>query len=175
MGLGWVLVFNLGYFFSMRVGARPQLPATEFLLGIPEVGGYWLSRVIVSTLGTLIFFIVLVGLRVLVRVRWLAAALFIALFMAPQVLNSKHPLLEAPIWLAIYVIAAVAVVRFGLIVLGMATFTANTLLNVPYTLDFSRWYAGNSIVVLLSFVAIAAWGFYVSLGGQRLLKDDLFE
>ena len=72
-------------------------------------------------------------------------------------------------------IAAVAVVRFGLVVLATATFTANTLLNVPSTLDFSNWYALNSVLVLLGFVAIAAWGFYTSMAGQRLLKDDLFE
>jgi len=27
----------------------------------------------------------------------------------------------------------------------------------------------------LSFVAIAGWGFYTSLGGQKLWKDELFE
>jgi hypothetical protein len=29
--------------------------------------------------------------------------------------------------------------------------------------------------VAIGFVGIAAWGFYTSLGGQRLWKDDLFE
>ena len=175
MGLGWVLAFNVGYFFLMRAGARPALPSTEFLLGIPDAFGYWLGRFVVSILGTLIFFIILVVLRVLVRIPWLAGVLFIALFLAPKLLSSSHPMIEAPIWLIIYVIAAVAVVRFGLVVLATATFTANTLLNVPSTLDFSNWYALNSVLVLLGFVAIAAWGFYTSMAGQRLLKDDLFE
>jgi hypothetical protein len=66
-------------------------------------------------------------------------------------------------------------VRFGLIVLALGVLTVDALLNVPITLDFSNWYATRSLCVLLSFVVIAAWGFYTSLGGQRLWKEDLFE
>jgi hypothetical protein len=62
-----------------------------------------------------------------------------------------------------------------LIVLAMAVFTVDVLLNVPITLDFSNWYAGRVLCVLLGFVVIAAWGFYTSLAGQRLLKADIFE
>ena len=65
--------------------------------------------------------------------------------------------------------------RFGLIVLAAASFTANVLLNAPYTLDFSVWYTPNVIGVILSFVALAVWGFYTSLAGQRILNDELFE
>lgn len=46
---------------------------------------------------------------------------------------------------------------------------------MPYTVDFSNWYAANAFAVVLSYVAIAAWGFYTSLGGQSLLKEDLFQ
>jgi hypothetical protein len=53
--------------------------------------------------------------------------------------------------------------------------TVDVLLNVPITLDFSNWYAARSLSVVIGFVAIAAWGFYTSLAGQRLWKDDLFE
>jgi len=75
----------------------------------------------------------------------------------------------------IYGISAFAVVRFGLIVLASASFTANVLLNVPYVTDFSAWYAPNVAGVILCFAALAAWGFYTSLAGQRVLKDEFFE
>jgi hypothetical protein len=84
-------------------------------------------------------------------------------------------MIETPIWLVIYGIAALAVVRFGLIVLAMAVLTVDVLLNIPITLDFSNWYAGRALCVVLGFMLIAAWGFYTSLAGQRLWKDDLFE
>jgi hypothetical protein len=112
---------------------------------------------------------------VVFRNYWLAAALFVAILTAPKVLSSDHPLIEMPLWAIIYAIAALAVVRFGLIVLATAVFTANIFLNLPFTLDFSAWYATNGFAVLLFFVALAAWSFHTSLGGQRLWKAELFE
>ena len=175
MGMVWVLVFESGYLLDMRVGARPEFASTDFLEGARVTASWWLSNVVGSILGTLIFFFILVILRVIVRNRWLAAALFIVIFTVPHILSSDHPLIETPVWIIVYAIAAIAVVRFGLIVLATATFLANVLLNLPFTLDFSDLYAASSLCVLLSFVALAAWGFYTSLAGQHLWKDELFE
>jgi len=175
VGFSWVFTFVLGSFFLIRAGASPQFANAEFLEGVRESIALGLVRVVGSIQTTLIFFFLVVLLRVLVKNRWVAAAIFVLLFAAPKVLGSDHPLIETPIWLIIYGIAAFAVVRFGLIVLAMAVLTVDVLLNVPITLDFSNWYAARSLCVVLSFVVIAAWGFYTSLGGQRLWKEDLFE
>ena len=123
----------------------------------------------------MIFFFLIVLLRVLVKNRWLAGAIFVLLFTVPRVLGSEHLLIDIPLWLIIYGVAALAVVRFGLIVLAVAAVTVNFLVNVPITVDFSNWYAARSLCVLLIFVVIAAWGFYSSLAGQRLFKGELFE
>jgi len=109
-----------------------------------------------------------------VRNRWLAAVIFVVLFTLPKVAGSDHFLTDIAVWVSIYAIAAYAVVRFGLITLATACFVANVLLNVPVTQDLSRWYAPNVYFVVLVFVAIAAWGAYTSLGGKKLVKDDLF-
>jgi hypothetical protein len=45
--------------------------------------------------------------------------------------------------------------------------------NVPFTSDFSAWYAPTTILALLSVVALAAWGFYHSLGGQPIWKIEM--
>ena len=75
----------------------------------------------------------------------------------------------------VFGIAAYAVTRFGLISLAVAIFTANVLLRVPHTFDFGNWYATSALAVVLSFVAIAGWGFYTALGGRKLLNEDLFQ
>ena len=62
-----------------------------------------------------------------------------------------------------------------LMTLAVGVLTVDVLLNVPISLDFSNWYAARSLCVVLGFVLIAAWGFYTSLAGQRLWKEDLFE
>lgn len=175
MGLGWVLVYYGGYLFDIRLGERPLLPQPNLLEGARAAVSLWLGNIVGAILGVLMFFFVLVFLRGLVRNRWVAATLFVILFSIPNILASHHRLIDTPIWIIIYLIAAVAVVRFGLIVLATATFTANVLLNLPFSLDFSEWYAPTSLCVVLSFVALAVWGFFTALAGQPLVKEELFE
>jgi len=148
---------------------------TEVLSGLRPSIGLWLNNVVGAVYGVLMFFFVLVLLRVLVRNRWVAAALFVVLFTFPKILGSHNVPVDTVVWVIIYAIAAFAVVRFGLIALAMATFTANVLLNVPYTLNFSLWYAPIALCVVASFLVLAVWAFYVCLAGQRIFEKDLFE
>jgi hypothetical protein len=62
-----------------------------------------------------------------------------------------------------------------LIALGIGVFVADVLLNVPYSLDFSNWYAAHNLLLVFSFFAIGVWGFYLSLGGKKLIKDEFFQ
>lgn len=65
--------------------------------------------------------------------------------------------------------------RFGLITLAVAVFVANIMLNVPVTLDFSRWYATAAISPPLGILALGIWGFYTALGGQKLIKGEMLD
>jgi Protein kinase domain len=175
LGVFWSVVVGAGLLVLVRLGDTPQLPSTSLLLGGRQVAGIWLLNVVQCILGTLQFFFVLFLLRVALRNKWLAAGGFVAIWTTLNTLQGHHPEILAPVWLVVFSIAAFAVTRFGLITLAVAIFTANVLLNLPYTLDFSRWYATNALFVVLSFVAIAAWSFYLSLGGQKLWKEEAFE
>ena len=46
-----------------------------------------------------------------------------------------------------------------------ALFFINTSINVP-SFDFLAWYAGNTIVILLTLAAVAGFTFYTSLAGR---------
>jgi hypothetical protein len=72
----------------------------------------------------------------------------------------------------VYGIAAFALVRFGLITLAVAVFVADTMLNIPVTFDFSRWYAPNAMSVPIVVLALAGWAFWTALAGQKLIKGD---
>jgi len=175
LGLAWVLVFFVGYSFDIHVGERPLFPPLDYLEGARATLSIWLGNIIGALAGALLFFFLLVLLRVLVRNRWLAGGLFIVIFATPKILASAHPWIDGPVWAIIYAIAAFAVVRFGLIVLASAVFTANVLLNLPHSLDFGAWYTPNAVCVVLSFVAMAVWGFYSALAGQKVWKDELLD
>jgi hypothetical protein len=47
--------------------------------------------------------------------------------------------------------------------------TRPLLLAMPLTLDFSRWDAGRSMIAAGVFLALAVYGFRVSLGGKPAL------
>jgi predicted Ser/Thr protein kinase len=175
LGVVWSVVVSAGFLALKREGATPQLASTSLLVGGRQVVGIWLLNVVQCILGTLEFFFVLFLLRVLLRNKWVAAVCFVALFTTVKTLQGDHPQIMAPIWLVVFSIAAFAVTRFGLITLAVAIFTANILMNLPFTLDPSIWYATSAFAVLASFVALAGWGFYTSLAGQQLWKEGLLE
>ncbi len=174
LGIFWCLVFLAGYLFRMKDGGMPMIGSVSYMHGIRSTAGQLMSTTVVSLLGVMNFFFLLVLLRIVLRNRWLSAFAFVVLFTLPKVAGSHHPWNDLIVWSLIYGIAALAVVRFGLIALGMACLVANILLNIPATADFSRWYTFNVYAVVAVFVAIAAWGAYCSLGGKQLISDDVF-
>jgi hypothetical protein len=175
MGMSWLLVFEIGKLVDMQAGAPPQFPSNDYLMGFRIAAGTWVSTLFTSILGTLLFFFSLVLLRVLLRNTWFAVVAFIALFTVPKILGSHHLVVDALVWGTIYTIAAIGVVRFGLIVLGISSLMADVLFNLPYSWDFSNWYAAQTVFFVLIFVAIAAWGVYTSLAGKPLWKEELFD
>jgi len=64
--------------------------------------------------------------------------------------------------------------RVGFVTLGVGIFTTELLANVPLTLDFSAWYLSSVWLPLLAIGALAVWGFYCALAGQKLWKTELF-
>ncbi|HKS97605.1 MAG TPA: hypothetical protein VJV74_15930, partial [Terriglobia bacterium] len=175
LGVVWSVVISVGFLLFKRAGATPQLASQALLTGGRQMLGIWLLNVVLCILGTLQFFFVVFLARILLRNKWLAAAVFVAIWTAINAGSNGHVAIAVPMWVVVYTIAAYAATRFGLITLAVAAFTANVLLNVPYTLDFSAWYATDAFAILLSFVVLAGWGFYTALAGQRLFKEDLFQ
>jgi serine/threonine protein kinase len=172
LGVVWILIIQIRIIPMMHRGTSPNLLSTEYLMGGREALGAWLGQIPASIFSTLEFFILLFGLRFVLRKDWLAAIAFVAIFVA-QHSSGPYAAVELPAWLLVYAIAVLIVFRFGLIPLAVAIFTVNMLANVPLTLDFSAWYTTGTTLAFLSVVAVAGWGFYHSLGGQALWKVEM--
>jgi hypothetical protein len=147
----------------------------EYLLGARWAVGTWLAHLMYCVQSTLVFFFVLFLLRVLLRRGWLAGLAFVALFAATKLLGAEHLAAQIPTQVAVYAIAAVAVLRFGLVTLAAGILTVDLLLGLPMTASPSSWYASSTAFVFLSILVLASGAFYTSLGGQRLWKEELFE
>ena len=178
------MIIESTYIPLARLGASPSLSGGAYLLGGRQALGQWLLQVPQSIFGTLQFFFLLLGLKLLVeslfglvklkiaRSDWIAAVLFVGIWVLLQGLQSTHRAVEIPAIILVYGVLVLIVLRFGLVPLAVGVFTADMLANVPFTLDFSEWYASTALLALLSVVGLAAWGFYHSLGGAPLWTGE---
>jgi len=173
LGLTWILLFQLRYIPMMRLGAVPGLGSSEFLEGGRSALASWLGRIPGSIFSTLVFFFLLLVLKVILRKDWLAAIAFVAIYALPRGLTSTYVAADLPSQIVIYGVAVLIVYRFGLVPLAVAIFTANLLGSVPISSELTAWYTSSTLWALLSVVAIAGWGFYHSLGGDAVWQVDI--
>ena len=175
LGISWALIFEAARLALKHIGAEPDLSSPEFLLGTRQIIGACLAHVALSVQATLGFFFLMFVFRVLFRKPWLAALGFVAFWTVIKCWGEHHLLFSAPAWVLIYGIAAFVVLRFGFIALAVGIFTVDLIANVPIATDFSSFYIGAPIFVLVLIAAMAAWGCYAALGGQKLVKENLFD
>lgn len=173
LGVVWILVFAIRSIPLTHLGASPGFGSTDILMGGRQALGRWLRVWPQAIQTTLLFFMLLMGLRFVLRNRWIAAAAFVAIFAVPQGLQSSYKAIEFPAQILVYAIAALIMTRFGLVPLLVAIFTINMTGSLPLSSDLSMWYMPTSIAALVSLLAIAGWGFYHSLGGQPLWKLEM--
>lgn len=91
---------------------------------------------------------------------------------APVFHPPERPAIEWPTQIILYAALAAGALRFGLVALVAALFTANMLLDVAVTLNPSAWYFTNAGLALASFAALVIWGFSIALAGQTPWKAE---
>lgn len=176
LGCGWVLIFALYLVYLVHLNYVPQTGNYEFMTGVRQAIGCWLQRIATDGVqGTLIFFFVIFLFRVLLRNQWLAAGAFVLLFATMQSLKNEHFWMSFLAFGLVYSLAAVALVRFGLVSLSAALIVTDLLLGTPITANFSQWFVGSTIFVFASIAAVGLWAFHTALAGQKLWKEELFD
>jgi hypothetical protein len=175
LGVSWALIFAGISVIWKRIGATPGFGSSAFLMGPRQVVGTCLTHLAISIQATLGFFFLMFVFRVIVRKPWLAALVFVAFWTMTKAYGEHHLAIMIPAYVTVYGIAAFVVLRFGFIALAVGIFGADLLSNIPATTDFSSWYIGGSLFVLFLLAAMAVWGCYTALAGQKLVKENLFE
>ena len=82
----------------------------------------WFAQCGNSIQSALLFFLMIFVLRVILRRQWLAATVFTLIFTLMKLGATNYPWIDVPAQLMVYSIAAVVVVRFGLIALAAGIF-----------------------------------------------------
>jgi serine/threonine-protein kinase len=165
-------LYGLRYHLEGHFGAPPAGADTGYLGGGRLAISAWLNHVPDSISFTLVVFLLLFLLRVSLRKAWLGAAAFILLFTALKSLSSNYPSVEWPLQAVLYTGLALVALRFGLVALTAALYTADMTLNIPLTLNPSAWYFTAAALALATVAALAIWGFYTALAGQVPWKAE---
>jgi len=168
----WLLNSLIDVVWKPHLGA--WAPNQDIL--IPLAGGR--SSVALMFMGiphavreTLFFFFLIFLLRVLLRNQWLAAAGFAAIFASLDLVSGAHPRLDAAVSFVVLFGFAYVILRWGLLAFATTLLVAG-ISRVPLA-DTSSWYFGGTAIILAAAVALALWGFRISLGNQKLWTAEL--
>jgi serine/threonine-protein kinase len=165
-------LYALRFYLEARLGAPPLSGADAFLESGRIALSAWLVLIPGSVASTLLLFLILFLCRALLRNSWFAAAGFVLLFTAMKAVSSNYPGVEWPMQAILYAVLAAGALRYGLVTLVVALYTADLALNIPISLNPSAWYFTTGMLALASIAALAIWGFYTALAGQTPWKTD---
>ena len=166
------LGYRLGY------DTAPQVPELRLLLGTSSVIARTLNQVFNAVLNALFGVFGMVLLKMFVKREALASGLAIVLCLllaARGIFDGGAALVNGTAAVLMIAIIVLTIQRLGLVA-TMALFLVNFLTSATLvTLDPSKWFFGDSMLLIAMPVAIASYGFYVSRGGEPLLGKRLLD
>lgn len=157
---------QLAHLAPAWVGRAPGIDVS----GGPAVSAWSLVSEMLATAGFAVliatsFVLLVLLLLVLLRSRVLTAVVFAAIVMTLEIADSGFGLGLAFDLLAAG-IAAVVVLRFGLVAFVAMNYVRPLLDRVPLTFDPDLWYAGQSWLVLAVVAGIALYGYRTAVAGR---------
>jgi hypothetical protein len=111
--------------------------------------------------------------RLLARNEWRAGALYCLLIGVLNNLGISHAAIGSLFSAAVAALTVYILIRYGLVAVVVSLFVNALLLGFPLTLDFSKWYAGQSLLALATVLALAVLGFREALAGRALLREEV--
>jgi predicted Ser/Thr protein kinase len=151
---------------------------TNWDLNLSAVLGarHWIG-VIAAVLGGalrtgLIIFLVVFGLRVLLRRDFLAVLAAAVLFSVTESESLSEGWILFAIYLAVYGVLIFLLLRFGLVASITTVFIVNTFNTISLGASLKTWYTPPGLASLCVVLGIAIYAFWRSLGGRELIGED---
>ncbi len=110
--------------------------------------------------------------RTVLRSQWLAAGVVVVALAAMYAPNDVNPYIGWMVNILFFALMVGTLMRFGLLAVAVALFTAVFLNQFPLNTDLSVWYSSDVAFTVLVTVAIAVFGFRTALAGQPLFKTQ---
>jgi hypothetical protein len=160
--------------WSQAHGSGMNFGNVAFLMGFRSSLGVLLAEIPAAIRTALLFFLMLLIFRAILRSQWLAGAAFAAIMTSTIFFQSRASVVVSQTieGALLYSMIAICATRFGLVTLVVSFITLDIVDQLQVTTNASAWYFGIGVSVLAAFVALAVWSFRISIGSQRLIADD---
>ena len=170
--------FYLADLVPQWLGYPPDVPWFDFpatrLLGIRSAAFGIMQQVFAALLQPFILLFFLLLLYIILR-RDRLAALALWLICAVALSLTHGNLVGVPFACLAAFLFVWVLYRYGLLALISATFFLHLNIFFPITSELTAWYAGDFVPALVISLALAVYGFRVSLGGRSLFRGGLLE
>jgi serine/threonine-protein kinase len=175
-----VAAMLVALFTSIVIGWIGQPPQLTLNPGASQIGSNLFIRKFGDQLSSAIFlgfmslFLLLLFFVALRRERLAFGLLWLLLTLVGTLLGETPvqliPLTALGAFIPVYVLY-----RYGLLASVATFFFTHLALYYPITPELTAWYAHDFTIALVICVALVAYGFYTSLGGQKLFTGRLLE
>ncbi|HEU4714966.1 MAG TPA: serine/threonine-protein kinase [Pyrinomonadaceae bacterium] len=176
-GLGMII----SHLYLMRLlpqslGYLPDAPWFDFpatqLLGIRSFAHGFTEQLFAGLFQSFILLFVLLLFYIILR-RERLAALALWSIMAVALSLTYETLAGVPFAMLTAMLAIWVLYRYGLLATISALFFLHLMIFYPITSEFSAWYAGDFVLILIVALALIGFSFYTSLAGQPLFRGSL--
>ena len=181
LGVAAVLLGRLWLLIAQMLGyppLPPEVPSVLWLQGVAQMLATVANLVFSAMFNALWIIFALVAVNLVIRRVWITALLMSAFLLVTSAAGIAQ---SRPVWLGVVISLAViglivlVIFRFGLLATVTFFLVEFVLSNAVLTLDTSKWFFPISATLMLLVVALAAYGFYASRGGEPLIGRRILE
>ena len=162
------------------LGLDPGMPDVSDAFSTSMVGSAAFAKLFINQLSaavvqTFMIVFLLLFLSLLLRKDWAGITvgfLMLASLFVFTVVGQEHPLAFGFVLLSVGLLVFCAV-RFGPLALMVTLTVYHLWVFFPITTELTAWYATTFVIDLIVMLGLAVYGFYTSLGGQKLLTGNI--
>jgi hypothetical protein len=159
-GVAVTVLYECRQLVRAHLGAPPGfLTEAAAVDGLRGAASTWVAHLGISMIEALVLLFVIFLFRLIARSEWGAGALYCLLIVALNNLGISHAAIGSLFNAAAAALTFYILIRYGLVALAVSLFVIAMLLSFPLTLDFSKWYAGQSLLALGTVLALAVLAF----------------
>ena len=173
-GVAVTVLYECRQLVRAQLGAPPGfLTDAAPVAGLRGAASMWVAHLGTSMIEALVLLFVIFLFRLIARSEWGASALYCLLVVAVNNIGISHAAIGSLFSAAGAALTVYILIRYGLVAVAVSLFVSALLLSFPLTLDFSKWYVSQSLLALVTVLALAVLGFREALAGRAVLHEEV--